>query len=170
MKLEIELQGKLLAAEFSFADGEAELKQAGQTYAAQVSEPEPGLFVVLLNNRIYRCTLERRPDGLTEVTVNHETDWQRIPVAVRDKKRLRGNAGGGANAAGKVSLISPMPGKIVRVLVSTGDEVLANQGVLIVEAMKMQNEVLSPKAGKVAEIRVTEGQTVNTGETLAVIE
>jgi biotin carboxyl carrier protein len=63
-----------------------------------------------------------------------------------------------------------MPGKVVRVLVSAGDEVAANQGVLIVEAMKMQNEVLSPKAGKVADIRVTEGQTVNAGETLAVIE
>ena len=63
-----------------------------------------------------------------------------------------------------------MPGKIVRVLVSVGDEVAANQGVLIVEAMKMQNEVLSPKAGKVSEIRVAEGQTVNASETLAVIE
>ena len=55
-------------------------------------------------------------------------------------------------------------------LVSAGDEVAANQGVLIVEAMKMQNEVLSPKAGKVAEIRVVEGQTVNASEILAVIE
>jgi biotin carboxyl carrier protein len=63
-----------------------------------------------------------------------------------------------------------MPGKIVRVLVSVGDEVAANQGVLIVEAMKMQNEVLAPKAGKVTEIRVVEGQTVNASETLAIIE
>ena len=50
------------------------------------------------------------------------------------------------------------------------DEVAARQGVLVVEAMKMQNEVQSPKAGKVAEIKVAEGQTVNAGEVLAVIE
>ncbi|MBP6823396.1 MAG: biotin/lipoyl-binding protein, partial [Acidobacteria bacterium] len=102
----------------------------------------------------------------TEAVVN----GQRIPVPVRDQKHLPGNADAGANAGGKAILISPMPGKIVRVLVSAGDEVTANQGVLIVEAMKMQNEVQSPKAGNVSDIRVKEGQTVNAGETLAIIE
>ncbi|MEP7339117.1 MAG: biotin/lipoyl-containing protein [Acidobacteriota bacterium] len=163
MKLELDIDGKTLAVEFNFTDGTAQLKQADQVYEAQVSEPEPDLFVVLLNGHVYRCALE--PGG-TEVIVN----GQRFPVAVRDKKRLRGSSGSGASATGKASLTSPMPGKIVRVLVSVGEEVAANQGVLIVEAMKMQNEVLAPKAGKVIEIRVTEGQTVNASETLAVIE
>jgi biotin carboxyl carrier protein len=63
-----------------------------------------------------------------------------------------------------------MPGKVVRLLCAVGDEVAANQGVLVVEAMKMQNEVQSPKAGRVIEIRVREGQTVNAGEVLAVVE
>jgi biotin carboxyl carrier protein len=63
-----------------------------------------------------------------------------------------------------------MPGKVVRVLLNAGDEVAARQGVLVVEAMKMQNEVQSPKAGKIAEIKVSEGQTVNAGEVLVVIE
>jgi len=161
VKLELDIDGKPLAAEFAFADGSAELKDADQVYVAQVSEPEPGLFVVLINGRVYRCT----PEG-GEMIVN----GQCISVAVRDKKRLRGKAGNDASGTGRASLISPMPGKIVRILVSPGDEVAANQSVLIVEAMKMQNEVMSPKAGKVAEIRVTEGQTVNAGETLAVIE
>jgi len=63
-----------------------------------------------------------------------------------------------------------MPGRVVNVLVSVGDEVAHLQGVLVVEAMKMENEIKSPKAGKVAEIRVTPGQTVEKGELLAVIE
>lgn len=155
-----------MAVEFNFADGSAQLRHADVVYEAKISEPEPGLFVVLLNNRVYRCTPDHSPTGVPEIIVN----GQRIPMTVRDKKHLRSGAGGSASAAGKASLTSPMPGKIVRVLVSAGDEVVANQGLLIVEAMKMQNEVLAPKAGKVAEVRVVEGQTVNAGETLAVIE
>ena len=103
MKLELDIDGKTLAVEFDFADGTARLKHADHVYEAQVSEPEPGLFVVLLDDHVHRCTLER---GGTEVIVN----GQRLPVAVRDKKHLRGSAGGGASAAGKANLTSPMPG------------------------------------------------------------
>lgn len=166
MKLELEIDGQTIEAEFTSANGSAQLTFGEQTHSAEISQPEPDFFVVQINNRVYRCALEKALSGKTEVIVN----GQRIPVTVRDKKHLRGNAGAGANAGGKAILISPMPGKIVRVLVRAGDEVTANQGVLIVEAMKMQNEVQSPKAGKVAEIRVKEGQTVNAGETLAIIE
>ena len=66
--------------------------------------------------------------------------------------------------------MAPMPGKVVRLLCAAGDQVTAGQGVAVVEAMKMQNEVQSPKAGQVLELRVREGQTVNAGEVLAVIE
>ena len=166
MKLELEIDGQILAAEFSAANGLAQLKLGERTYQAEVNQPEPDFFVVQLRNRVYRCALEKSPTGETEVVVN----GRRIPVSIRDKKRLRSNAGTGANTSGKANLISPMPGKVVRVLLSVGDEVEANQGVVIVEAMKMQNEVLSPKTGKVADIRVVEGQTVNAGEIMAVIE
>lgn len=166
MKLEFEIDGQKIAAEFNSADDSAQLNIGGDMLVAEVGQPEPGFYVLLLQDRVYRCVLEKSPSGETEVIVN----GRRIAVTVRDRKHLRGNTGSGADAAGKVSLTSPMPGKVVRVLREAGDEVEANQGVLIVEAMKMQNEVLSPKAGKVAEIRVSEGQTVNAGEVLAVIE
>lgn len=166
MKLELEIDGQMIEAEFVFADNAAQLTLGGETHAAQVSEPEPGLFTVIINNRVYRCAIEKTPSGDAEVIVN----CKRISVAVRDKKHLRGQSGAGAGASGRVNLTSPMPGKVVRVLLNAGDEVAAHQGVLVVEAMKMQNEVQSPKAGKVAEIKVAEGQTVNTGEVLAVIE
>jgi biotin carboxyl carrier protein len=166
MKLAIEIAGQTLEAEFTLTNGgTAQLKHDEQIHTAQVSQPEPGLFIVTLNHRVYRCALDQQPDGSTEVVVN----GQRFPIIVRDKKHLRGNVSGAA-ASGKATLVAPMPGKVVRVLCGVGDEVAAQQGVLVVEAMKMQNEVQAPKAGKVVEIRVSEGQTVNAGEMLAVVE
>lgn len=166
MKLQIEIDGQSKEAEFVTVNGLAQLKLGEQTHSAEVSQPEPDFYVVQLNNRVYRCAVDKLLTGDTEIVVN----GKRFPVKVRDKKHLRGNVAGGAGTDGKATLVSPMPGKIVRVLLNVGDEVAANQGVLVVEAMKMQNEVQSPKAGKVAELRVAEGQTVNAGETLAVIE
>jgi hypothetical protein len=76
VKLELDIDGKTLAVEFNFTGGTAQLKQADQIYEAQVSEPEPDLFVVLLNGHVYRCAFER---GGTEVIVN----GQRFPYATR---------------------------------------------------------------------------------------
>ena len=166
MKIELEIDGQIIEAEFALSGGAAQLSFNGKTREAQVSEPEPGMFTVIINDRVYRCALEESPSGAVEVIVN----GKRIPVTARDKKHLRGQAGAGASASGQVKLLSPMPGKVVRALLKAGDEVAAHQGVMVVEAMKMQNEVQSPKAGKIAEIKVSEGQTVNAGETLAVIE
>jgi biotin carboxyl carrier protein len=166
MKIELEIDGQIIEAEFSMNGAAAQLSVGGATREAQVSEPEPGLFTVIINDRVYRCALEESPGGAVEVIVN----GKRIPVAARDKKHLRGQAGAGASASGQIKLVSPMPGKVVRALLKAGDEVAAHQGVLVVEAMKMQNEVQSPKAGKIVEIKVSEGQTVNAGETLAIIE
>jgi biotin carboxyl carrier protein len=166
MKLELEIDGQNMEVEFIVANGVARLSHDGKTYEAEVSEPEPGIFVVVLNNRVYRCAIEKLPAAETEIVVN----GRRVSAAVRDRKRLRGNAASAAGGGGRSILSSPMPGKVVRVLLNAGDDVAAHQGVLIVEAMKMQNELISPKAGRVAEIRVSEGQTVNAGETLAVID
>jgi biotin carboxyl carrier protein len=165
MKIELEIDGQMIEGEFTLAEGAAQLSFGGATREAQVSEPEPGMFTVIINDRVFRCALEESPGGAVEVVVN----GKRIPVAARDKKHLRGQAGAAA-ASGQVKLLAPMPGKVVRVLLNAGDEVAARQGVLVVEAMKMQNEVQSPKAGKIAEIKVSEGQTVNAGDVLAVIE
>ncbi|HZF39770.1 MAG TPA: biotin/lipoyl-containing protein [Blastocatellia bacterium] len=166
MKIELEIDGQMIEGEFTLSGGAAQLTFGGATREAQVSEPEPGMFTVIINDHVYRCALEESPGGALEVIVNGE----RIPVAARDKKHLRGHAVAGAGAVGQVKLSSPMPGKVVRVLLSAGDEVAAHQGVLVIEAMKMQNEVQAPKAGKIAEIKVSEGQTVNAGDALAVIE
>ncbi len=165
MKLEFEFDGRSVPAEFSFDGDEASLTIDGKTRRAVISEPEPGIYVVLLDDRVYRCTISKSAPGRIEVGVNDES----VSVTVIDRKRYAGAAGGGMSH-GRVSLTAPMPGKVVRIMLEAGEPVAAHQGVMVVEAMKMQNEVQSPKEGTVTEIRVSEGQTVSAGEVLAVID
>jgi biotin carboxyl carrier protein len=89
---------------------------------------------------------------------------------VQDPRSLRTRRATAGTEAGPQKLTAPMPGKIVRILVAPGDEVKAGQGIVVMEAMKMQNEMKSPKDGKVQKILTSEGSTVNPGDTLAVIE
>jgi biotin carboxyl carrier protein len=93
----------------------------------------------------------------------------RYAVDVQDPRSLRTRHSAGAAEAGPQKITAPMPGKIVRVMVAVGDEVKAGQGVIVMEAMKMQNEMKSPKGGRVQKILTSEGLTVNPGDTLAVI-
>jgi biotin carboxyl carrier protein len=72
--------------------------------------------------------------------------------------------------AGAARLLAPMPGRIVRVLAEAGQQVEAGQGLVVMEAMKMENELRAPRAGRVAEVHALEGQTVETGALLAVVE
>jgi biotin carboxyl carrier protein len=76
----------------------------------------------------------------------------------------------GAGSAGEQRVAAPMPGRVVRVLVAPGDEVRAGQGLVVVEAMKMENEIRSPKGGRVKEVAVHGGQSVESGKLLVVIE
>jgi biotin carboxyl carrier protein len=94
---------------------------------------------------------------------------QRFAAEVRDPRSLRSRSRA-ADEHGPKKLTAPMPGKIVRVLVAQGAEVEAGAGILVVEAMKMQNEVKSPKKGTIQKILVSEGAAVNAGEVLAIVE
>jgi len=89
---------------------------------------------------------------------------------VADPRAWRGRRHGTVEAEGRQAIAAPMPGKVIRLLVKAGDKVQAGQGVLVVEAMKMQNEVKSPKSGRVERLLAKEGQPVNAGEVLAWID
>ena len=92
-------------------------------------------------------------------------------VTVTVNGRRTGHAAdAGAHSPGELSIAAPMPGRVVRVLVAAGDEVGARQGVVVVEAMKMENELRAPRAGRVKEICVGPGTSVEAGRILAVIE
>ncbi|MGB6333508.1 MAG: biotin/lipoyl-containing protein, partial [Candidatus Sulfotelmatobacter sp.] len=93
----------------------------------------------------------------------------RFAVEVRDPRSLRSRARAGDDR-GPRKVVAPMPGKVVRLLVSEGDEVESGSGVAVVEAMKMQNEIKSPKRGTVRKILVSEGAAVNAGDVLAIVE
>ncbi len=85
-------------------------------------------------------------------------------------RRAAGADGAAAGADGEVRVTAPMPGKVVRILVAPGDEVAARQPMIVVEAMKMENEMSASRAGTVKEIRVEEGMSVDAGRVLAVVE
>jgi len=94
-----------------------------------------------------------------------------IPVQVRQAGGFgRQKKAGAATGAGPQRIVAPMPGKIVRVLVAAGDEVKARQGLVVVEAMKMENELRAARAGRVREVSVAEGQSVDAGAILLVVE
>ena len=91
-------------------------------------------------------------------------------VTVNGRRASRAGSDAATHAHGAQSITAPMPGRIVRVLVGAGDEVAARQGVVVVEAMKMENELRAPKAGKVRDVAVTPGMSVEAGRVLMVIE
>jgi biotin carboxyl carrier protein len=93
-----------------------------------------------------------------------------LPVIVNGRRTGRGAADTGAGAHGEQKVLAPMPGRVVRVLVAAGDEVEARQPVVVVEAMKMENELRSPKTGRVKDVAVAPGASVEAGRVLLVIE
>lgn len=94
----------------------------------------------------------------------------RYSVEVRDPRSWRSRRAGSGTEEGPKKVVAPMPGKVVRVIAQPGAEVELGAGVIVIEAMKMQNELKSPKKGKVRKVLVTEGAAVNAGDVLAVIE
>jgi biotin carboxyl carrier protein len=96
-------------------------------------------------------------------------DGRSATVAVNGRRTKRGGDAAG-HAHGEQSIVAPMPGRVVRVLVAPGDEIAARQGVVVVEAMKMENELRSPKAGRVKDVMVSAGTSVEAGRVLVIIE
>jgi biotin carboxyl carrier protein len=97
-------------------------------------------------------------------------DGKPYEITLRDARSLRGRKRTAAGDSGPLRIRASMPGKVVRVLAKPGDSVQVGTGILVVEAMKMQNEVRSPKDGLVKELLAREGMNVNAGDVLAVLE
>jgi biotin carboxyl carrier protein len=168
MKLAIELGGKTRAIEIGAdrtrTDGRVLCTVDGRAVEADAIEVAPGIYSILIEGAAFEARVE--PDAASlRITIA----GRQYAAQVRDPRQWRRNRGAAIEAEGRQSVIAPMPGKVVRVLVKTGQEVEAGKGILVVEAMKMQNEVRSPKSGKVERILVSEGQTVGAGEVLAMV-
>jgi biotin carboxyl carrier protein len=97
-------------------------------------------------------------------------DGHSVLVTLHPPGRRHSRSGdGGTDSAGPVAVLAPMPGRVVKVLVTPGSAVVARQGLVVVEAMKMENELRAPRAGTVAEVRVREGAPVDANAVLVVI-
>jgi len=166
MKLEVQLRGPggsvKRVVELERGDSGWRVSLDGKALDADVVEVAPHTFSILLDGQSHQLQLFPGADGSLQIHdgVHHFT------AEVADPRAWRGRRHGGAEAEGRQQILAPMPGKVIRVLVKAGDHVESGQGLIVVEAMKMQNEIRSPKSGTVGKVVAVEGQAVNAGEPL----
>jgi len=141
-------------------------KVDGQETEVDAALTARDVLSVLVGERAYEIKRERSLQGELHMVIGSA----RYAVEVQDPRSLRTRRAVAGAEAGPQKIKAAMPGKIVRIMVSEGDEVTAGQGIIVMEAMKMQNEMKSPKDGRVQKILTAEGSTVNAGDTLAIIE
>ncbi|MGA7624925.1 MAG: biotin/lipoyl-containing protein [Candidatus Acidiferrales bacterium] len=164
MKFDIEIAGKQRRVESVQTDDKSRWLIDGQPIEADAVEMSPGTYLILLRGKSMEVRLEAAGTESRAIAMGRE-----YQVAILDLREWKKNRGRAAEAQGRQQVVAPMPGKIIRILVKTGDEVPAGQGLLVVEAMKMQNEIRAPKSGIVERLSVIEGQTVNAGQVVAVV-
>ncbi len=164
MTYEVHIDGKNYRLELDRAEGLWLCRLDGREIEVDAVLARPDVLSLRIGNKAYEVKCER--------VGNDQHFWvgsARFAAEVRDPRSLRGRVRA-VDDHGPRKLTAPMPGKIVRVLVSQGAEVEAGAGVLVVEAMKMQNEIKSPKKGTIQKILVAEGAAVNAGDVLAIVE
>jgi biotin carboxyl carrier protein len=137
----------------------------GQEHLVDAQQVMPRLWSVLYRGSSHEVDVQGKEE---EFEVLIEGDCYKFTLMNEQRRAVMRTAGKGA--AGKAMLTSPMPGKVVKLLVSEGEEVKADQGVIVVEAMKMENELKSAVSGKVKEIFVKEGEIVESGAKLLLVE
>lgn len=152
LPVSVDLDGIKIAAEVD-----------GRKYEGILLNPEPNVYTLIIDGIVYEMrAFAGRSEGEIEVHTQHYT--------TSFKPERRSHQKHGKGVSGAQSITAPMPGRIVKILKEVGAEVAEGEGVVVVEAMKMQNEMTSPKTGKVTKLKVEIGQTVNSGEVLAIIE
>jgi biotin carboxyl carrier protein len=164
MKMDVAIDGRTHSAELVQAGDLSRWFADGQPLDADAAEVSPGVYSILLHGESFEVRVETAGMELRASVVGREYN-----IAIRDRREWKRRRGGAAEAEGRQQVTAPMPWKVVRILVATGDQVQAGQGLMVVEAMKMQNEIRTPKSGKIERLSVTEGQTLNAGEVVAVV-
>jgi biotin carboxyl carrier protein len=162
-------------------------KLGGQTSVVRITETEKSLYKVTVDG--HEFMVDGRRTGRNnysllidnrsfEVDVDTTEDEYRVlmdgrtyRIHMSDERQVRfGGRQSGIEVSGRQEVKIPMPGKVVAVLVNEGDTVAKGQGLVIVEAMKMENEARAPGDGEVKEIRVKTGESVESGQVLAIVE
>ncbi|HLK52331.1 MAG TPA: biotin/lipoyl-containing protein [Candidatus Angelobacter sp.] len=145
--------------------GEWVCRLDGREWPMDVVSVQGDMLSLLLDGKSYEVKQET-VGADANIVVGHE----RFSVSVRDPRSFRSRKRAGASEHGVKKITAPMPGKVVRILAAVGAQVEAGQSVIVIEAMKMQNELKAPKNGIVKKLNVTEGATVEAGQSLAEVE
>jgi biotin carboxyl carrier protein len=170
MRFEVQLDSlsgkKSHVVELERTSGGWQVSLDGQLVDADAVEISPYTLSILLNGQSREIRITPSSGGKLKL----QTGAQEFIAEVIDPRSWSGRRHGQVEAEGRQPIVAPMPGKVVRLLVKAGDRVEAGQGLLVVEAMKMQNEIRSPKSGTVERVLAQEGQPVTAGEVLAWVE
>jgi biotin carboxyl carrier protein len=145
--------------------GTFEINLGGKRIKADLRQAGPTSYSIVVGNRSFDLDVIRQGE---ELVISSRAGVTRLTL--EDARRRLMHSRGAREVSGRVQMRAMMPGRVLSVSVQVGDQVEAQQGVLVIEAMKMENELKSPKAGKIVEVKVTAGQTVEKGELLIVIE
>jgi len=171
MQLQVDVNGRLKTVDIEHKDGLYRVLIDGVERMVDAAAVDGSTFsLICLADGRSSQEVGLAPTGLPGETAVH------MPAGVASVRVLTGAASrfgrgsGAAQAAGTQQVLAPMPGKVVKVLVKAGDAVKARQGLVVVEAMKMENELRSPKDGRVSDVLVAEGASVEAGRLLVVVE
>jgi acetyl/propionyl-CoA carboxylase alpha subunit len=160
----LEIEGKKHKVELPAGGGEGGVVDClvdGRQTTVDMRVSEEGVMSLVVGGRQFRCVLDG--DGVV-------IGGRRYGFEVDDPRSLRGRRGGGGGLDGPRQVKAPMPGRVVRVLVNDGQTVAEGEAIVVIEAMKMQNELRSPKEGRVVRVAVGVGDAVGAGDVLAVVE
>jgi biotin carboxyl carrier protein len=148
-------------------DGKVRVQVDDRYYEIEVHNSEETSYLLFENRQVYECRVEPTHKSRERFEVNLKGSHH--SVLIIDPRRLRTDEHSDRHHHGQTKIVAQMPGKVVRVLVEAGASVEKGTGLVIVEAMKMQNEMKSPRTGVVVAVNVAPGDTVNAGEVLATI-
>jgi biotin carboxyl carrier protein len=182
LTLEVEVDGVVRRVVLERGEKGFTVRIDGRSIPVDICEPSRGVLSLLIGDdspdgssdssadssaggRSYRCV---RTDFSDEETIG--VNGRQHRVAVSDPRSLRSQRRRPGAGNGALQIKASMPGRVARVLVAPGDAVVAHQGVVVIEAMKMQNELKAARDGRIAEVRVAAGDKVASGQVLAVLE
>ena len=166
MTYDVTIDGKPYRVELLRSRDGLQVTVDGRPVAVDAVLAERDVLSLLVEGRSY--DIKREQTGQSEHVIVRGISFT---AEVRDPRSLRARRAAAAGSTeGPKKVVSPMPGKVVRILAPAGTKVEAGEGVIVVEAMKMQNEIKSPKAGTVQQVLAQEGAAVNAGEALAIVE
>jgi biotin carboxyl carrier protein len=165
MRYDIGLGGTIYRLELLRREDGWECNLDGREISVEAAQINAGTLSVLMNGKSFEVKHEPTETGLAVFV-----GGTRYEISVADPRSWRGRKSAAQGDAGPLKLTASMPGKVVRVLAREGEAIVSGQGIAVVEAMKMQNEIRSPRAGVLKKLVAHEGLKVNAGEVLAIVE